>query len=104
MAGRRAGRCGILAGIRAGSQATCAARRGSCRRGASWRFHPTEDDVTGLVDPGSTRSGVNPRLKPADGSLPPAGRLAKVLALEVLLPAIVWFLFLCGVGYLLGHQ
>jgi undecaprenyl-diphosphatase len=47
---------------------------------------------------------VNPRLKPADGSLPPAGRLAKVLSLQVLLPVAVWLVVLCSVGYLLGHQ
>ncbi|WP_426564416.1 phosphatase PAP2 family protein [Angustibacter sp. McL0619] len=60
--------------------------------------------MTGLVDPGSTKAGVNPRLKPPDGSLPPAGRLAKVLAGQVLLPVAAWFVVLCGVGYLLGHQ
>jgi undecaprenyl-diphosphatase len=59
--------------------------------------------VTALVDPGQ-RKGYNPRLTPPDGSLPPAGRLARVLGLQVLLPVLVWLLVLCGVGYLLGHQ
>jgi membrane-associated phospholipid phosphatase len=59
--------------------------------------------VTMLVDPGS-RKGYNPRLTPPDGSLPPARRLASVLALQVLLPVAVWFGVLVVVGYLLGHQ
>lgn len=55
-----------------------------------------------LVDPGSRGGGRARRLD--DGSLPPAGELARLLALQVLVPAMVWLAVLAGTGYLLGNQ
>lgn len=58
--------------------------------------------MTGLVDPGSARRTTHP-VGTDDGSLPPAGRLARNLAVYVLGPVLIWLVLLASSGWLLSH-